>query len=51
MSDGGPDAELIILLLVAVVTVVCAAYTLLMFVLILRSHKRVYLPTNGATRS
>ena len=29
MSDGGPDAELIILLLIALVTVVCAAYTLL----------------------
>ena len=29
MSDGGPDADLIILLLIALVTVVCAAYTLL----------------------
>jgi hypothetical protein len=29
MGDSGPDAELIILLLIALVTAVCAAYTLL----------------------
>jgi hypothetical protein len=29
MGDGGPDAELIVLLLIALVTAVCAAYTIL----------------------
>jgi hypothetical protein len=29
MSDGDPDTELVILLFIALVTVVCAAYTLL----------------------
>jgi hypothetical protein len=29
MGNGGPDAGLVILLLIALVTAVCAAYTLL----------------------
>jgi hypothetical protein len=29
MGDGGPDAELVVLLLIALVTAVCAAYTIL----------------------
>ena len=29
VGDGGPDAELVVLLIIAVVTAACAAYTLL----------------------
>jgi hypothetical protein len=29
MSNGGPDTGLVMLLLIALVTVICAAYTLL----------------------
>jgi hypothetical protein len=29
MGDGGPDAELVVLLFIALVTAVCAAYTIL----------------------